>query len=114
MNELKLLYSYEEWKNGTSRNGINSEMKRLSENEANRLMLAFNFDKTEEEIAEYERLNHEFEVNEKNRKFTELTHGITDLYNKLKYVHDNEDREAKYNDIGRKQCEIEMLKEKEE
>jgi uncharacterized protein YlxW (UPF0749 family) len=114
MNELKLLYSYEEWKNGTSRNGINSEMKRLSENAANRLMLALKFDKTEEEIAEYERLNQEFEVNEQNRKFTELTHEITDLYNKLKYVHENEDREAKYNEIGRKQCEIEMLKEKEE
>lgn len=37
---------------------------------------------------------------------------IMDIYNNLKYIHDDESRKEVYENIGRKQCEIEMLKEK--
>jgi len=105
MKELKLLCSYEEWKD----KGCNGSM---SEDTANMLLLAFKMDKTPDEEKKYRALCEKSEIDTLNTKYTKLTYEIMDIYNNLKYIHDDESRKEVYENIGRKQCEIEMLKEK--
>lgn len=106
MKELKLLYSYEEWKNK------GGSMQCKSENTANMLMLAFKMDRTPEEEKKYQLLCEKSKEDDLNTEYTELTYNIIGLYNSLKYIHDDERRKEIYENIGRKQCEIEILKEK--
>ena len=73
--------------------------------------LSLNFNKTKEEEEEYNTLSKEITTDGKNRNFTTLTHEITDLYFELKNIHDDDIRHEKYELIGRKQCEIEIIKE---
>lgn len=115
--ELKLLYSYEEYKQQKEGHGISRTMQAIKESTARLMLLTlkgnpFNDERTEEEKAEHEKLLVETESNTINEKFTRLTHEITDLFYDLKDTHDNEQREYKYISMGRKQCEIEMMKEK--
>lgn len=112
MNKLKLLYSYEEWENKIksvcgSIDGISQDAGRLME-------LSFNFHRSEEEEKEYKLLSKKIDEKSVNEKYTKLTYEITDSYNNLKYIHDDERRTKIYEEIGRKQCEIEILKEKED
>ncbi len=119
MNKLKLLYSYEEYKNNKNSRGLSGNIKSVTERTMRLLELTmksvpFNNTRTEEEEQEYKELSKECDDNIINEKYTRLTHEITDLFFELKDTHDNEHREHKYLSIGRKQCEIEMMKEKYE
>lgn len=105
MKELKLLYSYDEWKNKTQ------DIEGVSEDAARFLALSFNFNRTEEEEKEYKELSKIIEYRNKLRKYTILTYEITDMYNELKYTHRDDARKELYESIGRKQCEIEIIKE---
>ena len=105
MKELKLLFSYDEWKiSGGS-------IEDMSEEAANLLALSLNFNRTEEEEKEYKELSKIIEYRNKLRKYTILTYEITDMYNELKYTHRDDARKELYESIGRKQCEIEIIKE---
>ena len=105
MKELKLLYSYDEWKNKTQ------DIEGMSEYAARLLALSFNFNRTEEEEKEYKELSEKADYQNRLRKYTTLTHEITDMYNQLKYTHRDDTRKELYESIGRKQCEIEIIKE---
>ena len=107
--EPHLLYSYENYKNGK----ISSLHKSgsLSERTVRLLALSYNFNKTKDEDEEFAKLRKEVELDNKNENFTTLTHEITDLYFELKNIHDDEIRHEKYELMGRKQCEIEIIKE---
>ena len=105
MKELKLLYSYDEWKNKTQ------DIEGLSEDSAQLLALSFNFNRTEEEEKEYKELSEKTYYQNILRKYTTLTYEITDMYNLLKYTHCDDARKELYESIGRKQCEIEIIKE---
>ena len=108
MKQLKLLCSYEEWKQKKVRfTGMSEETGRL-------LNLAFNFHRTEAEEKEYELLSKKTHKDSINEKYTNLTYEITDMYNKLKDIHEDDMRHEIYEDIGRKQCEIEILREEKE
>ena len=105
MEELKLLCSYGEWKKDKN------SFKYISENSANFLSLSLKFNRNEEEEEEYQRLKNLTEYESKNREYTDLVHTVTDMYNKLKYIHDEEERKEMYVIIGKKQCLIEIIKE---
>lgn len=105
MKELKLLYSYDEWKNKTQ------HIEGLFEDSARFLTLSFKFNRTEEEEKEYKELSEKADCRERLSKYTALTHEITDMYNQLKYTHCDDTRKELYESIGRKQCEIEIIKE---
>lgn len=98
MEELKLLCSYDEWEKDKN------SFKYISENSANFLSLSLKFNRNEEEEEEYQRLKSLTE-------YTDLVHTVTDMYNKLKYIHDEEERKEMYVIIGKKQCLIEIIKE---
>ena len=106
MKKLKLMCSYEEWKEKKS-DGLNS----MIEITGRLMLLSMNFNRTKEEDEEYKKLSLESEQNKINYNFTSLTYEITDLFNKLKYCYDDGDRKDIYETMGRKQCEIEQLKE---
>lgn len=105
MKELKLLYSYDEWKNKTQ------DIEEMSEGSAQLLALSFKFNRTEEEEKEYRELSENIYYQNILRKYTTLTYEITDTYNQLKYTHCDDARKELYESIGRKQCEIEIIKE---
>lgn len=105
MKELKLLYSYEEWKNKTQ------DIEGIFEDSARLFALSFNFNRTEKEEKKYKELSEKVEWQRTLSKYTDLTHTITDMYNKLKYTHCDDARKELYESIGRKQCEIEIIKE---
>lgn len=105
MKELKLLFSYDEWK---IRGGSIEDM---SEEAANLLALSLKFNRTEEEEKEYKELSEKTDYRNRLYKHTNLTHEITDMYNRLKYTHCDDARKELYENIGRKQCEIEIIKE---
>ena len=105
MKELKLLYSYDEWKNKTQ------YIEGVSEEAARFLTLNLNFNRTEEEEKEYQELSEKADCRRRLSKYTTLTHEITDMYNQLKYTHCDDTRKEVYESIGRKQCEIEIIKE---
>ena len=107
--EPHLLYSYENYKN--SKISSLHKLSGLSERTARLLALSYNFNKTTDEEEELEKLRKEVELDNKNENFTTLTHEITDLYFELKNIHDDEIRHEKYELMGRKQCEIEIIKE---
>ena len=109
MNKLKLLYSYEEWKNKSKK--IGGSVDEISQGFARLMELSFNFHRTEDEENEYQILSKNINDNSVNTKYTKLTYEITDSYNNLKDVHNDENRHEIYEEIGRKQCEIEILKE---
>ena len=106
MKELKLLYSYEEWK--TDKNKC---FKPLSEDMAELMSLTMQWTRTEEDKIKIKELNQKTEEETNNQKYTSLVYEITDLFNKLKYVYDDNERKDIYEAMGRKQCEIEQLKE---
>ena len=110
-NEPHLLYSYEDYKNGKRSPSVN-ETEEFTERMGRYVGLSLNFNKTKEEEEEYNSLYKEIITDGKNRNFTTLTHEITDLYFELKNIHDDDIRHEKYELIGRKQCEIEIIKEK--
>lgn len=108
-NEPHLLCSYEDYKKGKigrfhKSGGLSGRTIRL-------LTLGYNFNKTKDEEEEYVKLQKELEIDNKNEKFTTITHEITDLYFELKNIHDDDIRHEKYELIGRKQCKIEIIKE---
>lgn len=105
MKELKLLYSYEEWKNKKG------QFEEIAEDTARLLSLSFKFDRTEEEEKEYAELTEKSEYKSDCLKYTKLVYTITDMYNELKYTHNDEVRKELYESIGRKQCEVEIMKE---
>lgn len=105
MKELKLLFSYDEWKNKTQ------DIEGMSEDAVQLLALSFNFNRTEEEEKEYKELSEKVDYRKRLHKYTTLTHEITDMYNQLKYTHCDDTRKELYESIGRKQCEIEIIKE---
>ena len=109
-NEPHLLYSYEDYKNGKRSPSVN-ETEEFTERMGRYMGLSLNFNKTKEEKEEYNTLSKEITTDGKNRNFTTLTHEITDLYFELKNIHDDDIRRDKYELIGRKQCEIEIIKE---
>ena len=109
-NEPHLLYSYEDYKNGKRSPSVN-ETEEFTERMGRYMGLSLNFNKTKEEKEEYNTLSKEIITDGKNRNFTTLTHEITDLYFELKNIHDDDIRRDKYELIGRKQCEIEIIKE---
>lgn len=106
MKELKLLYSYEEWE--TDKNKC---FKPLSEDMAELMSLTMQWNRTEEDNIKIEELTQKTEDEVNNQKYTSLVYEITDLFNKLKYVYDDNERKNIYETMGRKQCEIEQLKE---
>ena len=110
-NEPHLIYSYEDYKNSKKDRCLSSKMDSLSEKTTRLMALSLNFNKTKEEEEEYNTSSKEIVNDGKNRNFTTLTHEITDLYFELKNIHDDDIRHEKYELIGRKQCEIEIIKE---
>jgi hypothetical protein len=104
----KLLYSYEDYKKGYSGH---RDIEEITDRINRMLILSCNFNKTKEQEEEFNKLRDEVDLDNKNQKFTTLTHEITDLYFELKNIHDDELRYEKYELIGRKQCEIEIIKE---
>lgn len=107
MSKLELLYSYKEWKE----DDLRYKLMPLSETTAKMLSLAMNFNRTEKDEEEYQSLRHQSDINYRNAEYTKLTHIITDIYNDLKNTHRDDTRQDKYIEIGRMQCEIEILKE---
>lgn len=107
MEKLELYCSYEEWKNKKS-----NAFKPMTIVTGKLLLLSMNFNRTKEEDKEYKKLLLESNQNKINYEFTSLTYEITDLFNKLKYCYNDDDRKEIYEMMGRKQCEIEQIKEK--
>lgn len=103
--ELKLLCSYKEWKDNKS------PFNEMLENTAKLLNLSMKFNRSEEEEQEYQELQKQSDIESACKRYTILTHVITDMYEKLKYTHDDDDRQCMYTRIGKKQCEIEIIKE---
>lgn len=75
------------------------------------LELSLKFNRSEEEEKEYQELKRVSDEYSFNKRYTDYTYEITDVYNALKYCHDDEKRIEMYNTIGRMQCKIEILKE---
>lgn len=95
---MKLLCTYEEWLENRNVFQI------LSEGAARSLSLAMKFDKTEEEKKELDELMKKNDEDINDRKFTELTHRITDMCLNPK------SSEIDFEQIGRMQFDLERMK----
>ena len=112
MGKLKLLWSYEDHKNRKPSKDVEVITQRTGR--ALELQLKSFTDKlTDKESKELDVLMEESKVNERNITFTNKVHEITDLYNELKYVFDEVDRDNIVSRIGMLQLEIERLREKD-
>ena len=107
MEQIHLLYSYEEYKEKSS-----SPITEMSEDSGKMLSLSLKMDRTKEENEELELLQQKIKESYVLEDYTRKTYKITDKYMDLKDIHDDEQRNDIYNEIGRMQCEIEVLKEK--
>lgn len=105
MEELKLLYTYEEWKDKKV------SFESIGEDTARLLFLQMKTDRTDEEEKECKELREKTDKDIENRKYTDTVHRITSLYNELKNIHDNDNRRIMYEYIGKLQCLIEIMKE---
>lgn len=105
MEQIHLLYSYDEYKN-------KMEIGQLTENTAKKIILLLKSDRTKEEDDELEELTKRSSIDSLLEEYTRSTHRLTDRYIELKDIHDDEKRNEMYNEIGHMQCEIELLKEK--
>lgn len=110
MEQIHLLYSYEEYKEN-KKNDFSS-IEPISEDYAKMLFLSLKMDRTKEEDKEFNLLQQKTEKYFLLKEYTRKTYKITDKYMELKDIHDDEQRNDMYNEIGRMQCEIEVLKEK--
>lgn len=95
---MKLLCTYEEWLENRN------DFQTLSEGMARSLSLAMKFDKTEEEKKELDELMKKNDEDINDRKFTELTHRITDMCLNPK------SSEIDFEQIGRMQFDLERMK----
>lgn len=95
---MKLLCTYEEWLE--KRN----DFQGMTKNFARSMELAMKFDKTEEECKELECLMKENDEDINDRRFTELTHRITDMC-----LNPNSN-EIDFEKIGRMQFDLERIK----
>lgn len=95
---MKLLCTYEEWLENRN------DFQPLSEGMARSLSLAMKFDKTEEEKKELDELMKKNDEDINDRKFTELTHRITDMCLNPK------SSEIDFEQIGRMQFDLERMK----
>ena len=112
MGKLKLLWSYEDHKNRKPSKDVEGITQRTGR--ALELQLKSFTDKlTDKESKELDVLMEESKVNERNITFTNKVHEITDLYNELKYIFDEVDRDNIVSRIGMLQLEIERLREKD-
>ena len=112
MSKLKLLWSYEDHKNRKPSKDVEVITQRTGR--ALELQLKSFTDKlTDKESKELDVLMEESKVNERNIAFTNKVHEITDLYNELKYIFDEVDRDNIVSRIGMVQLEIERLREKD-
>ena len=112
MCKLKLLWSYEDHKSRKPSKDVEGITQRTGR--ALELQMKSITDKlTDEESKELDVLMEESKVNERNITFTNKVHKITDLYNELKYVFDEVDRDNIVSRIGMLQLEIERLREKD-
>ena len=112
MSKLKLLWSYEDHKNRKPSKDVEVITQRTGR--ALELQLKSFTDKlTDKESKELDVLMEESKVNERNIAFTNKVHEITDLYNELKYIFDEVDRDNIVSRIGMLQLEIERLREKD-
>ena len=112
MSKLKLLWSYEDHKNRKPSKDVEVITQRTGR--ALELQLKSFTDKlTDKESKELDVLMEESKVNERNITFTNKVHEITDLYNELKYIFDEVDRDNIVSRIGMLQLEIERLREKD-
>ena len=112
MGKLKLLWSYEDHKNRKPSKDVEGITQRTGR--ALELQLKSFTDKlTDKESKELDVLMEESKVNERNIAFTNKVHEITDLYNELKYIFDEVDRDNIVSRIGMLQLEIERLREKD-
>lgn len=111
MNELKLLCSYEEWKNRANMGWYSNSLLGMSDNMPELISLLVNNAKGHRNDSELNESQEKYKQDKANTKFTKLTHEITDLYNELKSTKGG-DKQLIYVKMAKKQCEIEMLKEK--
>lgn len=109
MNKLKLLWSYEDHKNGKRQN-----TKGFAERSERKLALevkSISNKLTDKENKELSNLVMQAKIDTINLWFTNSAHEITDLYNELKTTFDNRDRDVIISRIGMLQLEIERLRE---
>lgn len=95
---MKLLCTYEEWLENKG------NFQSLSEGFARSMALAIKLDKTEEEKKELDDLMKKNDEDINDRKFTELTHRITDMCLNPK------SNEIDFEQIGRIQFDLERMK----
>lgn len=95
---MKLLCTYEEWLENKG------EFKSLSQDFARSMALAMKLDRTEDEEKEFNELMIKNDEDINDRKFTELTHKITDLCLNPK------SNEIDFEQICRMQFDLERMK----
>lgn len=95
---MKLLCTYEEWIENKE------NFQSLSEGMARSMELAMKFSRTDEEEKEFQKLTKKNDEEIENRKFTELTHRITDMCLNPK------SNEIDFEQIGRMQFDLERMK----
>jgi len=110
MEQINLLYSYEEYKG--NKKSLSAPLKLMSEDYLRMINLSFEMNRTKEEEEELKNLQQKTKGSSILEGYTRKTHEITDKYIDLKDIHDDEQRNDIYNEIGRMQCQIEVLKEK--
>lgn len=104
--ELKMLYSYKDYKNKKKSSVL---MDEISENTARQLLLSMKFNRSEEEQRELDALAKENIYNEYLEKYTKMTCDLLDKYYELKNEHDNELRKKRYKRIGVVYCQLQVL-----
>lgn len=95
---MKLLCTYEEWLENKD------NFQDLSEGMVRSMALAAKFNRTEEEEKEFQELIKKNDEDINDRKFTELTHKITDICLNPK------SNEIDFEQIGRMQFDLERMK----
>ena len=110
MEQIHLLYSYGEYLK--HKNELWSDVRPLVELYEKFMCLSSKINRTKEEDEEFELLQQKIKEYSLLEEYTRNTYKITDKYIDLKDIHDDEQRNDIYNEIGRIQCEIEVLKEK--
>jgi superfamily I DNA and/or RNA helicase len=104
--ELKMLYSYEDYKNKKESSVL---MDEIGENTARQLLLSMKFNRSEEEQRELDALAKENVYNEYLEKYTKMTCDLLDKYYELKNEHDNKLRKKIYKRIGVVYCQLQVL-----
>ena len=110
MESIHLLYSYEEYKK--RKEHLWSDVEPLVDTYEKIMRLSLKMDRTKEEDKELKVLQQKTKETSLLEVYTRSIYAITDKYMDLKDIHDDEKRNDIYNEIGRMQCDIEVLKEK--